>query len=145
MRFKVTSSRRILLSRHSPTVCHLLYEHTLLEYTATRLYDASTWPYRIPTPKGSISSEIPECSDFRASPTALDGEVPRGASRLGAGACDAVDVTGLPDTDADKGAGGSATVGSAGKSWSEAELSLSSRSNARGRGGNAAAIPPTAK
>jgi len=116
------------------------YEHT----TATRLLYC-TLAYRIPTPKGSISSEIPECSNFGASPTALDGEMPRGASRLGA--CGAVDPTGLSDADADadKGAGGSATVGSSGKLLCEAESSFPSGSTTRGRGGNAAAIPPTEK
>src|SRR6266852_6484282 len=99
-----------------------------------------TLVYRIPTPKGSISSEIPECSNFGASPTALDGEIPRAASKLGA--CGA---TGLADADADKGAGGNATVGSTGKPLWEAELSFPSGSTTRGRGGNATVIPPTAK
>jgi hypothetical protein len=56
-----------------------------------------------------------------------------------------VDATGLADADTDKGAGGSATVGSAGKPLWEAELSFPNGSSTRGRGGNAAAIPPTAK
>jgi len=57
-----------------------------------------------------------------------------------------VDATGLADADIPRNdAGGGATVGSAGKPWWEAEASLPSGSTTRGRGGNAAAIPPTAK
>lgn len=107
------------------------------------LHNCCTLAYSIPTPKGSISSEIPECSNFGASPTALDGEIPRGASKLGS--CGVVDTTGLADVDADKGVEGSAIVGSKGKPLSEAELSFPSGSTTRGKGGNAAAIPPTAK
>jgi hypothetical protein len=73
-----------------------------------------------------MSSEIPESSNFGASPMALDGEIRRGTSKLGA--CGAVDATGLADADLDKDAGGSATVGSAGKPLSEAGLSLPSGS-----------------
>jgi hypothetical protein len=94
-------------------------------------------PYCIPTPKGSISSELPDSSNFGASPTTLDDEDPTGASRPGA--CDAVDAAGLSN------AGGSATVGSAGKLWWEAEASLPGGSTTPGRGDNAAAIPSTAK
>lgn len=121
------------------------YEHTLFQsHIYTSCYTIVIhWPHHIPTPKGSISSEIPESSNFGASPTALDGETPGGASKLGT--CGAVDATGLTDTDVDKGGGGSATVGSAGKPLSETELSFPSETTTRGRGGNAAAIPPTAK
>ncbi len=56
-----------------------------------------------------------------------------------------MDATGLADADADGDARGSAIVGSAGKPWSEMEASLLTGSTTLGRGGNAAAIPSTAK
>ena len=77
----------------------------------------------MPTSNRPISPELPDSSNFGASPTVLDDEDPRGASRPGAR--DTVDAAGLAAADiARKDAGGSATVGSAGKLWWEVNASV---------------------